>query len=159
MTTARMSFSVLTKMVSVWGGPDIAPLQMMAAAQKIGPDKTAQPPNSPNDNQRPCPVVPGFGEFAIRRFSPLSWAIPSGVGFNPSKDFQARNLVHEIANMQQEMYKKTGQMYLEALAQELGSMGLGQNEIGAYVGKVSSENRAFREYLCGFLTRAEQPVS
>ncbi|KAF2399457.1 Xpo1-domain-containing protein [Trichodelitschia bisporula] len=129
--TARLAFSVLVRMTSVWGGPDI--------------------PLSAQD-QAPAPLLPGFDAFAIQRFSPLSWAIPSSANFKV-QDPAVRNLVHEIANLQQEIMKKTGSMYAEALRTELRSMGLGDADIDVYLQTLRGDQKAFREFMVKFLGR------
>ena len=143
--TARLSFQTLTQVMRAWGGPDIAPL---TAAN--GP-----PPNSPTGARGPAasPAIPGFDAFAISRLSPLSWAIPAAATFNPV-DPGGRQLVHEIAALQQEIYRKTGEVYVEALRRELAGMGLGLADVEVYTQKLRGDPKGFKEFLGKFLGRA-----
>jgi exportin-T len=143
--TARLTFQTLTRIMVAWGGPDVAPL---TAAN--GP-----PPNSPTGARGPAsaPAIPGFDAFAISRLSPLSWAIPAADSFRAG-DPGGRQLVHEIAGLQQEIYRKTGEVYVEALRRELGGMGLGLADVEVYVQKLRGDPKGFREFLAKFLGRA-----
>lgn len=117
-------------MVSTWGGPDL-------------------PPNS---SSPPQPVLPGFDQFAITRFAPLAWAIPSSPGFRV-RDPNSRKVVNEIAGLQQEILKKTGQLYEESLRNELRGMGAGEGDVTTYVEKLRGDGKAFKEFLVAFLGR------
>lgn len=120
-------------MTSVWGGPDI-----------------------PADgSQAPAPTIPGFDAFAVARFSPLSWAIPSDPNFRV-RDPTARSLVHEIAAMQQEILKKCGQLYVNALGQELRAMGMSEMETDGYLNHLRGDPKAFKDFLVGFLGRGQE---
>ncbi|KAF2420139.1 Xpo1-domain-containing protein [Tothia fuscella] len=166
--TSRLSFAVLTKMVLTWGGPDV-PLPPQNSAN--GPTSPTSPTTSafPPTNPSPQPVFPGFDTFAIKRFSPLSWAIPSNVGFRV-KDPASRSMIHDIAFMQEAILKKTGQTYLDELGGELTGMGVNTMEVQKYLGLLmrgaagggggsgsggqpGSAGKAFREFLVGFLGR------
>jgi exportin-T len=133
-------------MTSTWGGPDIP----------LPPPTINQDPNSPPQSPAtipPSPVFPGFDTFAITRFSPLSWAIPSTPSFRIA-DPGSRALVYDIAALQQEILKKTGTMYLEALARELSAMGVGEADVGTYLEKVRGSAKGFKDFLVTFLGRA-----
>jgi hypothetical protein len=45
-------------------------------------------------------------------------------------------------------------MYLEALARELSAMGLGEADVGTYLGKVRGGAKEFKDFLVAFLGRA-----
>lgn len=62
-------------------------------------------------------------------------------------------LVHEIAVLQQEILKKNGNMYVERLREELGSMGAPAADVDVYVGKLGGDKKGFQEFLVGFLGR------
>jgi exportin-T len=109
------------------------------------------PPTSPTAIP-PSPLFPGFDTFAITRFSPLSWAIPSTPGFRIA-DPGSRALVHDIAGLQQEILRKTGMAYIQALAMELGGMGVGEADIQLYLEKLRGPEKGFRLFLVGFLGR------
>jgi exportin-T len=147
ISTARTAFNLLSKMIAIWGGPDIHPLSSSTSAAAPEP-----PPNSPVPDLRPSPVIPGFDVFAVTRFSPLSWAIPASPGFKTA-DAGGRMLVCEIATMQQEILKKNGRMYVESLRGELAAMGAGVGDVQVYVAKLSGDRKGFQEFLVGFLGR------
>lgn len=142
--TARTAFSLLTKMVTVWGGPDV-PLPPTVN----GAETTSSPVNIPAQ-----PVLPGFDQFAISRFSPLSWAIPATPGFKV-QDPASRALMQDIAQMQQEILKKTGPAYLIALEQELRTMGADDQTASMYVEKLRGDQKVFKDFLVSFLGRGQ----
>lgn len=145
LITARLAFSVLTKMTSIWGGPDVP---LSGVPNSVVPNS---PPTSPTTIP-PAPLLPGFDQFAITKFSPLSWAVPSTPGFRVH-DPPSRQLVHDIAGLQQEILKKTGSMYIQALGQELRAMGMGEADVELYLVKLGGDGKGFREFLVGFLSR------
>lgn len=128
--TAKLAFSVLTRMVMTWGGPDAH-----------GKDL-----NSGNSN--PQPRLPGFTRFMIETFSPLSWALPSNTNFN-SKDAQAKQALGEAATLQQGIYMKSGNDYLTWLRDvELRNMGMGDAGIQEYLNALCSmELKEFRQFF------------
>ncbi|ORY08714.1 Exportin-T [Clohesyomyces aquaticus] len=142
--TARLALTVLIRMTSVWGGPD-----------KIGPASNNQPA-SPITAQAP---LPGFDNFAVTRFSPLTWTIPASAGFN-SKDAQAKQVLMEAAGLQEEIVKKVGEPYVERLREELRGMGLGQDMADQYLGKLASalenqkKEKEWRNFFVQFVESA-----
>lgn len=64
-------------------------------------------------------------------------------------------MVHDIASLQQEILRKTGNMYVEALGQELRGMGVGDQDVAIYVDKMQGDAKGFREFLVKFLGRGE----
>ncbi|RDW61843.1 Ran GTPase-binding protein LOS1 [Aspergillus mulundensis] len=134
-TTAKMAFSVLSRMGSAWGGPDIAP----AAPNGAGATQVA---------------LPGFGQFMITRFSPLCWALPATPSFN-SKDAQAKQVLAEAGGLQRIIYSKTGMEYLEYLRdRELPGMGMGADLVEEYVGTLSRlDLKGFRQFFPQFIQR------
>ncbi|PYH48832.1 Ran GTPase-binding protein LOS1 [Aspergillus saccharolyticus JOP 1030-1] len=134
-TTAKMAFSVLSKMGSSWGGPDIAPEGLNGAAgQQV--------------------ALPGFGQFMISRLSPLCWALPATPSFN-SKDAQAKQVLAEAGALQRTIYAKTGMEYLEYLrTQELPGMGMGGDLVEEFVGALSRlDLKGFRQFFPSFIQR------
>ncbi len=108
--TAKMTFQVLSRMVSVWGGPDVV-------------NRTHREPNGVLPDSRPQPTLPGFDDFIMKRFSPLVWAITSSPSFNP-KDAQAKQVLGEMAALHKSIYMKLGSVHLGWVREkELGSMG------------------------------------
>ena len=128
-TTAKMAFSVLGRMASCWGGPDIAP----APANGTAPVQVA---------------LPGFGGFMITRFSPLCWALPTTPSFN-SKDAQAKQVLAEAGALQRTIYSKTGMEYAEYLRnQELPGMGMGADLIEEFLTAMNQlDVKGFRQFF------------
>ena len=105
-TTAKMAFSVFSKMGNSWGGPDII--------------THSQPQATPLESP-----LPGFGGFMITRLSPLCWVLPATPAFN-AKDAQAKQVLSEVATLQRTIYSKMGPEYAEYLRMnELPGMGMG----------------------------------
>ena len=130
LPAARMAFSAMARMVMTWGGPDLPATAGGAALAE------------------PQPLLPGFDRFAIERFSPLVWALPSNEKFNP-RDAQARQVLSEAAGMAKTIYLKTGQQYLNYL-QSTELLGLGWNEStmqGYLEALVTSDLKKFRQYF------------
>jgi exportin-T len=121
-TTAKMAFSVLSKMANAWGGSETA---------KDG-----------------ATAIPGFNQFMFTRFSPLSWALPTSAGFN-SKDGQARQVLQEAGGLQQTIFLKAGTEYIDYLrSQELPGMGMTPDLIGEYLNALTqSDNKGFRSFF------------
>ncbi|KAJ5099298.1 hypothetical protein N7532_006299 [Penicillium argentinense] len=134
-TTAKMAFSVLSKMGLSWGGPDIAP----AAANGTAPNRAA---------------LPGFGGFMITRFSPLCWALPANPSFN-SKDAQAKQVLAEAGTLQRTIYQKTGMEYADYLRNnELPGMGMGSDLIEEFLTALTQlDLRNFRQFFPSFIQR------
>ncbi|CAG8074319.1 unnamed protein product [Penicillium nalgiovense] len=128
-TTAKMAFSVLGRMASCWGGPDIAPT----------PANGATPAQA---------ALPGFGGFMITRFSPLCWALPTTPSFN-SKDAQAKQVLAEAGALQRTIYSKTGMEYAEYLRnQELPGMGMGTELIEEFLTAMGQlDVKGFRQFF------------
>nr|Q0CIL3.2 RecName: Full=Exportin-T; AltName: Full=Exportin(tRNA); AltName: Full=Karyopherin-beta; AltName: Full=tRNA exportin [Aspergillus terreus NIH2624] len=134
-TTAKMAFSLLSKMGSSWGGPDITPDGANGAtAQQV--------------------ALPGFGQFMITRMSPLCWALPATPSFN-SKDAQAKQVLAEAGGLQRTIYGKTGMEYIEYLRdRELPSMGMGAELVEEFVGALSRlDLKGFRQFFPSFIQR------
>lgn len=123
LSTARLALSVCTRMTAAWGGPDV--IMPSPAGQQV----PQQPNGAVSATQ---PVIPGFDTFAVSRFSPLAWAIPSSPDFK-AKDPQFRSLVSEIAALQETIMRKTGSLYLDELRRQLANMGVGEADAERYV--------------------------
>ncbi|KAL2809766.1 Exportin-T [Aspergillus granulosus] len=134
-TTAKMAFTVLAKMGSSWGGPDIAP----AASNGGAAGQVA---------------LPGFGQFMITRFSPVCWALPATPSFN-SKDAHAKQVLAEAGGLQKIIYGKTGVEYIEYLRdRELPGMGMGGDLAEEYVRALSQlDLKGFRQFFPSFIQR------
>lgn len=127
--TARLAISVLIRMTSVWGGPD-----------KIGPAAN----NTPTSPIAAPETLPGFDNYVVERFSPLTWAVPASSGFN-SKDAQAKQVLQELASLQAEIVKKVGQPYVERLKSELAGMNSGQDVIDQYLRTLAGAFEGFQK--------------
>ena len=141
-STARLALSVADRMCHAWGGPDIS-----SSYSKINP--------SPQNATTPNPVLPGFDGFILGRFSPLSWALLSSPSFN-AKDPQARQVISEVATLQQNMLAKTGDQYLTWLKDvELKNMGVGPDAAEEYLRALAGMDvKGFRAFLTAFVGRA-----
>lgn len=99
LAASRLAFSVLTRMADLWGGPSIATL--------------SSPP--PTTTVPPSPSFPGFDQFLIERFHPICWEVLREPQFRPGNDAQAKQVLNEIAGLEQTIYLKTGNMFLRHL--------------------------------------------
>ena len=138
--TAKMALQVIIKMCGIWGGPDV-----VLSSQ---PNGTASGPQ---------PVMAGFDQFMISRFSPLCWAAPSNASFN-SKDAQARLVLNEAGALQKTIYLKLGDQYLTWLRDnELRGMGMRDTMINEYLQKLStSDMKTFRSFFAKFIAQGGQ---
>jgi exportin-T len=133
-----MTFQVLGKMVTVWGGPDVAPTP------------GGLPNGAPHVNDAPQPALPGFDQFVMTKFSPLVWAIPTTPSFNP-RDAQSKMVLGEMATLHKTIYSKLGAVHVEWVREkELGPGGIGLN--GKYVEEyveslVKMELKGFRVFF------------
>ncbi|RDW83204.1 putative exportin-T [Coleophoma crateriformis] len=98
LAASRLAFSVLTRMADLWGGPDIAALGTPPAAT-----------GTPN------PLFPGFDRFLMERFNPVCWEVLRQPGFDPLRDAQAKQVLTEVAGLEQTIYLKTGNAFIEHL--------------------------------------------
>ncbi|KAF1365790.1 Exportin-T [Lizonia empirigonia] len=139
--TARLAICVIIRMIDVWSGPD-----------KVGSGATATP-TSPNTEP-----LPGFDNYVVERFSPLVWSIPASPSFN-SKDAQAKQVLHETANLQTEIIKKVGEPYAERLRGDLGGMGVGADGVDQYLRTLAGafegtkKEKEWRNFFAQFVER------
>lgn len=128
MATSRLAFGLLTKMTSVWGGPDVATI----SSTSTGPTGS------------PAPFFPGFDSFIVERFHPVCWEVLRNPQFNPS-DAQARQVMNEIVQLEQTIYIKTGEVFIRSLQSTLfPSLGIDGQEFLQYL---STDKKAFLNYL------------
>lgn len=139
--TAKMAFILLSRMCTVWGGPDVVSANGQANSESPVPQ----------------PALPGFDQFMMTRFSPLCWALPTNPAFN-SKDAQARQALAEAAGLQKTIYTKTGQHYLTWLQEkELRTMGMNDTLINEYLQKLATlEPKAFKTFFPKFIAQGGQ---
>jgi exportin-T len=130
---SRLAFSILTKLALLWGGPDVA--------------KPAATPSS--STNPPTPAFPGFEQFLISRFNQVCWEVMGSADLN-LRDAQAKQVLAEIAGLQQTIYMKTGNMYLDHLRQTLPSMGV---DPAPFIQSLTTsvDRKVFPNYLMNFL--------
>lgn len=133
---SKLAFMVLTRMVSLWGGPDVA--QIAQPAQ-------GQPPPAPSPT-----ALPGFDQFMIDRFNPVCWDVLRDQQFRPSSDAQAKHILVEIAGLLQTIYSKTGNMFIEHL-QRTYFPALGMDGSAFIQSMTTSDKKAFSAFLQAFL--------
>ncbi|KAI0005701.1 Xpo1-domain-containing protein [Xylariaceae sp. FL0662B] len=103
LPASRLAFGLLTKMAGVWGGPDIANISAN--------------PSVPSGS--PSPAIPGFDQFLIDRFHSVCWEVLRDPQFKPSSDAQTRQVLNEIAGLEQAIYLKTGEVFLQHIQSTL----------------------------------------
>ncbi|KAI5369774.1 putative armadillo-like helical, exportin-1/Importin-beta, exportin-T [Septoria linicola] len=133
--SARLAFSVLTKITSIWGGPDIVDLK--------NNDAVAQP------------TLPGFDTFILSHFAPLPWALVSSQGFN-AQDAQMRSVLQEAGTLQWTILRKNGVAYQAQLQNELQNLGVGDQGIESYLGSIAGEMLTFRKFFSSFVAQAKR---
>jgi exportin-T len=101
LSASRLAFSVITRMADLWGGPNVATLSSQALSS----------------NTPPTPAFPGFDRFLIERFHPVCWEVLREPSFRPATDAQAKQVLNEIAGLEQTIYMKTGDMFIQHLQQ------------------------------------------
>ncbi|TDZ29419.1 Exportin-T [Colletotrichum spinosum] len=132
---SRLAFSVLARMVVVWGGPDVAQIS----------ENPSPPSGSAN------PTIPGFDRFMIERFHPLCWEVFQDPNFKPHKDAQSKQVLNEIAGLEQAIYMKTGDLFIQNLHSQLfPHLGIDGSEFLRYM-STSTDRKAFSGYLQGLL--------
>jgi len=131
--SARLAFSALSKMTSIWGGPDVS----------IG------------STDIPAPTLPGFDSFVLAQFAPLPWTLLSAPGFNPS-DAQIRSALQEAAALQWTIMRKTGMAYRDQLQGELRNLGAGDESIASYMGNIAGDVFGFRKFFAGFVQQGKR---
>jgi exportin-T len=131
----KLAFSVMTRMTQVWGGPDLATISLN--------------PTAPTGS--PSPVIPGFEQFLIERFHPACWEVMQAPQFRPDTDAQMKQLLNEIAALQQAIYVKTGEMYLQHVqAVTFPTLGINGPEFLQAL-TTSTDKKMFSAYLLGLI--------
>lgn len=132
---SRLAFTLMNRISSIWGGPDVA---------TISPNPTA-PSGAPN------PAIPGFDQFMIDRFHAACWDVMRNPNFRPSQDAQTKQVLTEIAGLEQTIYIKTGDVFIQQLQNELfPSLGIeGQEFLRSLT--TSTDKKGFSSYLQGLL--------
>ncbi|KAL8329411.1 hypothetical protein RB597_004922 [Gaeumannomyces tritici] len=131
MMTSRLAFSALTRVVNTWGGPDVANI----AANPSAPTGAASP------------AIPGLDQFMIDRFHPVCWEVIKDPHFNPGKDAQTKQVLNEIAGLEQAIYTKTGEAFINNLQNSLFPLlGVDGTEFLRSM-TTSTEKKLFGNYL------------
>jgi exportin-T len=131
--TARLALSVLTRMTSIWGGPDVAPT-------------STAPAN---------PTLPGFDAFVLSTFAPMPWALISAPGFS-ARDAQIRSVLQEAAALQWTILRKTGNVYRDQLQTELRNLGAGEAGVMEFVKHAEADDvLAFKKFFASFVQGAK----
>jgi exportin-T len=122
-------------MVDLWGGPNIATLSVQLISSTLSP----------------APAFPGFDRYLIETFHPICWEVLREPSFRPATDAQARQVLNEIAGLEQTIYMKTGDMFLQHLQQSFfPTLGMdGTDFIRSMT--MSPDRKGLAGYLQGFL--------
>lgn len=103
LVASRLGFSVLTLMATLWGGPVIADISA-----------TPSPPHG-----QPAPLIPGFDAFLLERFHGVCWEVLRDPNFRPAQDAQSRQVLVEIAHLEQVIYERTGDAFIASCQQHV----------------------------------------
>ncbi|PHH76108.1 hypothetical protein CDD82_4131 [Ophiocordyceps australis] len=132
---SRLAFTLMSRIAVIWGGADVATI--------------AESPSAPG--REPCPVIPGFDRFMIERFHSVCWEVMRNTGFKPWQDAQMKQILTEIANLEQIIYTKTGDILIQELRNGfLANSGIDQDVFLRYLTS-STDKKAFAMYLQGLL--------
>ncbi|PHH89210.1 hypothetical protein CDD83_6497 [Cordyceps sp. RAO-2017] len=133
---SRLAFSLMARMSAIWGGPDQVTLGQNASAAGAEAARRA---------------IPGFDRFMIERFHAVCWEVMRNPSFRPSQDAQTKQVLTEIACLEQTIYSKTGDMFIQELRGGLfPSLGIDGEEFLRSL-TTSTDKRAFSSYLQGML--------
>ncbi|PHH60688.1 hypothetical protein CDD81_1340 [Ophiocordyceps australis] len=132
---SRLAFTLMSRIAVIWGGADVATI--------------AESPSAPT--REPCPIIPGFDRFMIERFHTVCWEVMRNTGFKPWQDAQMKQILTEIANLEQIIYTKTGDILIQELRNGfLANSGIDQDEFLTCLTS-STDKKAFAMYLQGLL--------
>ncbi|KAI0481022.1 Xpo1-domain-containing protein [Xylariaceae sp. FL0804] len=131
LPASRLAFAQLTRMANVWGGSDVANI--------------AANPSAPAGS--PSPVIPGFDQFLIDRFHPVCWEVLRDPLFKPAMDAQSRQVLNEIAGLEQAVYLKTGERFIQHLQSTLFSASGVNGDDFLRSMTTATDRKAFAKYL------------
>lgn len=132
---SRLAFTVMIKISTIWGGPDVATIS----------DKPSAPTGAAT------PSIPGFDQFMLDRFHSTCWEVMQNPAFVPSQDAQAKQLLNEIAGLEQTIYTKTGDAFIQNLQGSLfPQMGIDGDEFLRSL-TTSTDKKGFASYLLKLL--------
>jgi exportin-T len=131
LPASKIAFSLLTKMATVWGGPDVATIS-----------------ENPSTRGSSSPVIPGFDRLIlIDRFHSACWQVLLNDQFRPSADAQTRQVLSEIASLEQAIYLKTGESFIHHLQSTLfPELGINGDEFLRSM-TTSTDKKTFARYL------------
>ncbi|KAG6002871.1 pre-tRNA nuclear export protein [Claviceps maximensis] len=128
---SRLAFTLMARISAIWGGPDVA---------TICENPTA-PTGSPN------PSLSGFDRFMIERFHSVCWEVMQNSGFRPAQDAQMKQVLTEIAGLEQVIYTKTGDAFIQDLQNRLfPTLGINGEKFLTSL-TTSTDKRTFASYL------------
>ncbi|KAI0123876.1 armadillo-type protein [Xylariales sp. AK1849] len=131
LPASKLAFGLLSKMAAVWGGPDVANI--------------AVNPSAPTGSA--SPVIPGFDQFLMDRFHSVCWEVMRNPQFKPSQDAQTRQVLTEIAGLEQAIYLKTGEAFIQHLQASLfPGLGIDGNDFLRQM-TTSMDRKSFSKYL------------
>lgn len=132
---SRLAFTLMTRMSAIWGGPDVATI--------------SQNPTAPTGP--PTPTIPGFDQFMLDKFHSTCWEVMQNPNFRPTTDAQTRLVMVEIAGLEQMIYTKTGDLFIQQLQNNLfPSLGIdGQDFLRTLTS--SPDKKVFSNYLLNLL--------
>ncbi|KAK2679989.1 hypothetical protein RAB80_005170 [Fusarium oxysporum f. sp. vasinfectum] len=132
---SRLAFTLMTRMAAIWGGPDVATISQNPTA----------PSGSPN------PAFPGFDHFMIQRFHSTCWEVMKNPNFRPYQDAQTKQILTEIAGLEQTIYTKTGESFIQELQNNIfPSLGVNGDDFLRSL-TTSTDKRQFASYLHNLL--------
>ncbi|RGP75557.1 exportin-t [Fusarium sporotrichioides] len=135
VTSSRLAFTLMMRMASIWGGPDVATISQNPTA----------PSGSPN------PAFPGFEQFMIDRFHSTCWEVIKNPNFRPFQDAQTKQVLTEIAGLEQIIYTKTGDVFIQELQNNLfPTLGVSGDDFLRSL-TTSTDKRQFASYLQNLL--------
>ncbi|KAI3337378.1 Exportin-T [Xylariaceae sp. AK1471] len=131
LPASKIAFSLLTKMATVWGGPDVATIS-----------------ENPSTHGSSSPVIPGFDRLIlIDRFHSACWQVLLNDQFRPSADAQTKQVLNEIASLEQAIYLKTGERFIRHLQSTLfPELGINADDFLRSM-TTSTDKKTFAKYL------------
>ncbi|KAG5997258.1 pre-tRNA nuclear export protein [Claviceps lovelessii] len=128
---SRLAFTLMARISAIWGGPDVATI--------------SQTPTAPTGS--PTPSISGFDRFMIDRFHSVCWEVMRNPGFRPAQDAQTKQVLTEIAGLEQVIYTKTGDAFIQDLQNRLfSSLGINEEEFLRSL-TTSTDKKTFATYL------------
>lgn len=128
---SRLAFTIMARISALWGGPDVATI--------------SREPTAPTGS--PSPAIPGFDHFIMERFHSTCWEVMRNPSFKPSSDAQTKQVLTEIAALEQMIYTKTGNVYIHQMQNEVfPSLGINSDDFLRSL-TTSTDKRQFSNYL------------